>query len=535
MMTLFGGVFLLLYGVKLAGEGLQSWAGARIKTALESMTRNRFAALLTGIAVTFVLQSSSATTITMVSLIDSGLLTFSQTLGVILGADIGTTITVQLISFRIYDFALFFCGIGLAVMFIVKDAHRRAAGQAVFGFGLIFLAIKLMADAMEPFKNNALLHELLQVTAATPLLGILLSMLLTALIHSSAAVIGIVITFSLSGLMGLDAAIPLVLGANIGTGATAMVSALRSSTDAKRAAFANILFKAVGVLVFLPFLKPFAHLVTLTSDLVPRQIANAHTIFNVTAALIFLPFTTVFARLIESWFPMVESKTEEFKPKYLNPAMLSTPSLALGQATRETLREAEIVQDMYKLSLPALMQCDSDLIEKVETMDDQVDLLDRSIRFYLTNLSKSGLHPDEANHQMEILGCTSNLEAIGDIIDKNLMELARKKARKCVQFSAKGQADIADLHARILENLELALSAFTARDHDMAERVFHNKAGIKDLEKEYNRRHIERLESGLSEAFETSSIHLDILTNLKRINTHITNIAYALLSINPAA
>jgi len=163
-------------------------------------------------------------------------------------------------------------------------------------------------------------------------------------------------------------------------------------------------------------------------------------------------------------------------------------------------------------------------------MDDRVDLLDRSIRFYLTHLSKSGLSPEEANRQMEILACTSNLESIGDIIDKNLMELARKKARKCVQFSPKGQAEIADLHARILENLETAMSAFTTRDRDMAERVFQNKARVKDLEKEYNRRHIERLESGLSESFETSSIHLDVLTNLMRINTHVANIAYAVLS-----
>lgn len=528
--TLFGGVLLLLYGVRLAGDGLKGWAGPRIKTTLETMTRNRLMALVSGTAVTFLLQSSSATTVSVVSLIDSGLMTFPQSVGVILGSDIGTTITVQLIAFDVYQFAPFICGLGVLLLFVGGNARRQSAGQGVLGFGLIFLSIGLLSGAMGPLKDNRLFHELLMEVGGNPLLGVIIAGVFTAIVHSSAATVGIALSLSLQGLIDLHAALPLVLGANIGTCATALASALNSTTEARRAAWAHTIFKVLGVILVLPFLSPFADLVRLTAETAPRQIANAHTIFNVALAFLFLPFTSIFARLIEKWVPEKETGEEdEGKPKYLNPATLKTPSLALAQATRETLRMAETVQDMLRMSLPAIMECDPSLIEKVETMDDRVDRLDRAIRFFLTQLSKNNLSPEEAHKQMEILLVISNLESIGDLIDKNLMELARKKARKCVQFSPEGKKDIEDLHARVLEDLELAMDAFTANDRDLANRVVRNKARIRDLQNEYYRRHIERLEAGLSESFETSSIHLDILTNLKRVATHVTSLVYPIL------
>jgi len=529
IMSLFGGVLLLLYGVKLAGDGLKDWAGARIKTVLETMTRNRFAGLFTGIVVTFLLQSSSATTVTMVSLIDSGLISFAQTLAVILGADIGTTITVQLISFKIYEFSLFFCGLGLFIMFISKDQSRRSLGQGVLGFGLIFLSIKLMSEVIAPLKDNDLFMEIIRVSGDSPLTGIIAATALTALIQSSAATIGIAITLSLNNLIDIRSALPIILGANIGTCATALISSAKSGVGAKRAAFANLLFKLIGVALVLPLLGPFERLALLTADDVTRQIANAHTIFNVGLALLLLPFTVIIGRQIEKWLPDKQGEEETFMPKYLNPNMLNTPSLALAQATRETIRMAEIVQDMLKLSLPAIMKCDRELIERVENMDDNVDLLDRAIRMYLIQLGKEHFSPEEAKRQMEILTVVSNLEAIGDVIDKNLLELARKKAKKGLQFSAKGGVEIEDLHSRVLENLETAMSAFTTSNQALAEKAYRNKTRIRELEREYNRRHIERLESGLAESIETSSIHLDVLTNLKRINTHVTNISYPLV------
>jgi phosphate:Na+ symporter len=529
VLSMFGGSFLLLFGIKLAGEGLRDYAGQRIKTALETMTKNRVAGFFTGILITFLLQSSSACTVTVVSLIEAGLMSFPQSLGVILGADVGTTITVQLISFRIYDYALFICGVGAALIFSTRLERRRHLGEGILGFGLIFLSIKLMSECLSAVKDAALFLEVLTELGRTPLLGILLAMALTAIIHSSAATIGLAIALSLDNLMPIETAVSIVLGANIGTTATALLGAWRGSVEAKRAAFANLFFKVVGVAMFYPFIHPFALLMARTSEQAPHQIANAHTVFNLGIALLLLPFTPLVARVVEGWLPdRPEAEEEEFKPKYLNPAMLSTPALALAQAMRETIRMAESVQDMLRLSLPAIMDCDLELIERVEKMDDNVDVLDAGIRFYLTQLSKEHLHTEDASRQMEILIVVSNLEAIGDVIDKNLMENARKKAKNCVQFSAAGQRDVRELHGLVLENLELAMSAFTTRDAALAERVFNNKRRIREAEKEFYSKHIARLESGLSESYETSSIHLDVLTNLKRINTHITNIVYPL-------
>ncbi len=529
ILSLMGGVLLLLYGVNLAGEGLKGWAGARIKTALETMTKNRFTALLTGIGITFVLQSSSASTVTVISLIDAGLMTFTQSLAVTLGAGIGATITVQLISFRIYDYSLFICGVGLLINFMSDDVRRKSAGRGVFGFGLILLSIMLLSDVIAPLKENELFQTNLRAVGDNPFLGIIVSLVLTAIIQSSAATIGLAITFAITGMMDLNAAVPIVLGANIGTCATGLISAAKSGTEAKRAAIAHALFRIIGVVLFLPFIGVFSDLMARTGGDVARQIANAHTVFNGVVAVVLLPFIGYIGKLVEMWVPDKTGESEEFKPKYLNPSMLQTPALALAQAKRESLRMAEIVQDMYKLTLPAIMQCDEKLIERVESMDDEVDILDDSIRRYLTQLAKEQLGSDEARTQMDVLVFISNMETIGDVIDTNLMELARKKSKKCVQFSREGQRDIEDLYGRVLENLELAISAVTTGERALAERVQKNDSRIKELEREYNRRHIERLESGLSESLETSSIHLDVLTNFVRVNNHVTNIVYSML------
>jgi len=530
ILTLFGGVLLLLYGIQSAGEGLKEAAGPQIKTALQSLTKNRAAGLFTGVGVTFVLQSSSATTVLLVGLVDAGLMSLAQTMGVILGADVGTTLTVQLLAFNIEDWAVFIAGMGLLLMFIGGQPERKSLGKGIFGFGLIFLSIKIMAESIAPLQHNDLFRQLLLAVGENPLAGLLIAAALTAVLHSSAATLGLAITLSINHLITLPAALPMILGANIGTCVTAYLGSLRSKADAKRVAWAHVLFKVVGSLLVLPFLGPFARLTELTASDLARQIANAHTIFNVGLALLFLPFTGVFARLTQK---LVAEKAEEaegkFGPKYLNPAMLTEPSLALAQAVREALRMAEVVQDMLGLSLDALLGQSRELIEMVENMDDRVDLLDRAIRFYLTQLSSQKMTPEEARRQMGILHLVSNLEAIGDVIDKNLMELAKKKLDKQGEFSAAGREDIKALHAKVLENLELAISAFTGHDQELAQKVLRHKPGIREIEQELYQRHIQRLEKGLAESFETSSIHLDIISNLKRINSLLTNIVYPIV------
>lgn len=530
ILTLFGGVLLLLYGIQLAGEGLKEAAGPQIKTALQTLTRNRVAGLFTGVGVTFLLQSSSATTVLLVGLVDAGLMSLGQTMGVILGADVGTTLTVQLLAFQIEELAVFIAGLGILIMLWGGQPERRSLGKGILGFGLIFLSIKIMAESIAPLEHNELFTKLLLAVAENPLAGVLVAAALTAVLHSSAAMLGLTITLALNHLITLPAALPMILGANIGTCVTAFLGSLRSKPDAKRVAWAHILFKVAGSLLVLPLLKPFAEVAALTADDLARQIANAHTIFNLGLALVFLPFTGVAARLTQRLVPdQVEEPEEKFAPKYLNPAMLTEPSLALAQAVREALRMAEVVQDMLGLSLDALLGQSRDLIEMVENMDDRVDLLDRAISFYLTKLSSQKMNEEEARRQMGILHLVSNLEAIGDVVDKNLMELAKKKLDKQREFSAEGREDIKTLHTKVLENLELAISAFTGRDQELAQKVLRHKPVIREIEQELYQRHIQRLEKGLAESFETSSIHLDVISNLKRINSLLTNIVYPIV------
>ncbi len=524
-----GGTLLLLYGVKVAGEGLQKAAGKQIKETLSSMTRNRVLALFSGILITFLLQSSSATTVLLVSFVDTGMMQVAQAMGVILGADIGTTLTVQLISFRLHQYAVGIAGLGLLIMFLSQDEKKKSFGQGIFGFGLIFLSIGLITEAMSPLKENRLFQEILLTMGKNPVLTVILSALLTGLIHASAATIGLAISLSLNNLIGLETAIPIVLGANIGTASMAILASLRSKTEARQVASAHLFYKVIGALIFLPFLKPFQRLVEMTATTLPHQVANAHTLFNIIIALAFLPFTGLFYRAVKWITPArKEDNGERFGNKYLNPELMNTPPLAIAAAIREGMRMTEFVQDMLSLSIkPFLESCPEPVsIEKIEQMDDKVDILDRDIRFYLTQLSRHSLSGDEAQRQMEILHLIHNLENIGDVIDKNLMELAKKKCRKEVSFSKEGEKELTEFHQKIYDNFILALSAFTTRDELLAQQVIGNKKKIGDLEQEFYQNHLHRLERGQAESFETSRIHLDVLSNLKRINSYITNIAY---------
>ncbi len=535
LLSLFGGVLLLLYGVNLAGEGLKGAGERQIQSALRTLTRNRLTALLVGVIVTFLLQSSSATTVMLVSFVESGLMTLSQTLGIILGADIGTTLTVQLISFKVYDWALFIVGLGILLMFVGSRPERKSLGRGILGFGLIFLSIGLMSDALSPLRDNRLFKEILLGLGKSPLLGIIVSAVFTALIQSSAATIGIALTLSLQQLISLEGAVVVILGANIGTCATAIIGSIRSQREAKQVATAHILFKVIGVLIMIPLIKPFTNLVELSAETLPRQIANAHTFFNLGVGILFLPFTGPLERIVRLLTPAEPEPEgeEKFRPKYLNPDMLKEPGLALAQATRETIRMSEIVQDMLCLSQRAFTENDLALIEKIESTDDKVDLLDSSIRLYLTQLTRSVMNEDDAYRQMEILTVVSNLESIGDVIDKNLMELAKKKVKKNVEFSKQGWDEIQDFHAKVVENLELALSAFASRDLSIAQKVVRHKANLRGIAQTYYENHILRLQKGLQESIETSSIHLDMLTNLRRINSFITSIVFPLITRPP--
>jgi len=334
----------------------------------------------------------------------------------------------------------------------------------------------------------------------------------------------------LNGLIDLEASIPIILGANIGTCVSAITSSIGAPVDAKRVALAHTLFKIIGVILLLPLIGPFTYIVSFTSEDPVRQVANAHTLFNVAIALASLPFTSLFTRFIQSLIPEGSVAEERFGPKYLDTRVLSSPPLALGQAVREALRMSDIVQEMLKSSMEVFKRDDRELLRELEREDDKVDLLDREIKLYLTRLSQESLTDEHAHREMEIITFTSDLENIGDVIDKNLMELAKKKINNNLSFSMDGLKEILAFHSMVMENYKLGVLTFTGSDEELAERLLKRKIEIAEKENTLRQAHINRLHLGLRESIDTSSIHLDILTNLKRINSHITNIAYPIVA-----
>jgi len=527
IVALLGGTALLLYGVRLVGEGLQRAAGTRLRHILQTLSGNRLRALLVGAGVTAVLQSSSATTVMLVGFASAGLLSLRQTIGVILGADIGTTVTVQLIAFdltRVSPLIVF----GGWLLGAVGRGTVAYIGRAVLGFGLLFLGIRLIAEGTAPLRENELFREVLTALIDQDLVLLVIAAAFTALVHSSAATLGIAISLATAGLMPLEGAIPVILGANVGTAATALLASAGANVEARRVAVAHALFKVGGAAVFLPVMEAFAGLVAVSAPGdVPRQIANAHTVFNVALALLFLPFASAAADVITRLIPERAERKEG--AIYLDPRALDTPALALGQALREVLRMADLVVASLKDALRVLEKDDSDLLRAIRRRDDQIDRLEEDVKNYLTQLRAQSLTEEQAERETALLFVVVDFEAIGDVIDKQLMELAEKKIRGHHSFSDQGSREIEDLHAKVTENLELAIAALAAGDRSIAEKVLRHKSPISELERRYRQSHMDRLRAGLKESIDTSSIHLDVLLGLRQVNSFATGIAYAVL------
>lgn len=526
LFALLGGTALLLYGVRLVGEGLQRAAGTRLRGILQGLSGNRLKALAVGAGVTAVLQSSSATTVMLVGFASAGLLSLRQTIGVILGADVGTTVTVQLLAFNLLAVSPLIVFVGWVLSALGRGAVSYV-GRSILGFGFLFLGIKLISDGTVPLKDSALFRDLLTALVGQPLLLLVIAAAFTALVHSSAATIGLAISLATNGLMPLEGAIPVIYGANVGTAATALLASAGANVEARRVAVAHAAFKVAGVLLFMAVAPWFDDVIVAMGGDVPRQIANAHTLFNVALAVIFLPLAGPAADLITRMIP--ETRTSEEGAIYLNPQVLDTPAVALGQALRETLRMGDVVVRSLRDTMTVFERDDEKLMREIVKRDDQIDRLEEDIKQYLTKLREQALTEEQSERETALLFVVVDLEATGDVIDKQLMELAEKKIQGNHRFSEKGLAEIRDLHAKVAENLELALGALAAGDPSIAEKVLRHKSPISELERRYRQSHIERLHAGLKESIDTSSIHLDVLLALRQINSFATAIAYAVL------
>lgn len=520
-----GGLALFLYGMNLCSDGLQRASGSALKKILSKLTSSPVMGVITGTIVTVLIQSSSATTVILVGLVGAKLMTLAQSIGVILGADIGTTLTVQLIAFNVTSYSLLFIAIGFLINFISKRDKVKQIGQVILGFGMIFFGMGIMSSTMQPLKDYPGVPELFASFGSNPLMGLLVSTVFTAIIQGSAATIGIVLSLSLQGIVPLEAAIPLVLGANIGTCATALLATIGAPTEAKRVGIAHVLFKILGVVIFMPFVAPFTNLVKMTAADVTRQIANAHTIFNVGITVFFLPFAHKFAQLIEWMIPEKAEAIPDFqKPQYLKRQSLDTPVIAIEQARAETGRVAQMVQEMAVGLTKILDNYDETVVDRINQIESGIDNLYREIIHFLSEIAQHNLTKEQSNENILWIQTINDLEHIGDALIRMLTAI-KKKLENQVSFSDEGEQELRDFLADVVNLTESLVLAIDTPEKENIEQVA--RQAVNAIEKEQTMRisHIRRLHAQVAVSLDTSPLHLDITNSVRRIAEHALLIA----------
>jgi len=559
---MLGGLALFLYGMGKMSEGMKKAAGNRMRNILSILTHNRFAALILGAVVTMVIQSSSATTVMLVTFVQAGLMTFSQTLGVILGADIGTTVTAQLIAFNVSDYALLMIAIGFGFQVIPKEDNLRNLGEIIFGFGVLFYGMKLMSDTMEPLRGYEGFINVMK-ELENPLIGLLVGTVFTALIQSSSAATGVFIVLAHQGLITLESGIPLIFGANIGTCITAGLASINTSRDAKRVALAHVIFKIAGVMIFMFWIPTFAGLIRSLSfnfgTDIARQIANAHTIFNVGLALIFIPFTALFSRLLV-WILPDKEEDISIKPRamFLDEGSLSSPALAIELARRELshmagtlgrmlkaviipfmsdekfIKKKPLTKDEKELLIKEIPTHDMShpqltLLEGVDMREERLDYLNDRIGEFLIKISKKEISRDQANEVYGMISIASDMESIGDLIHRNLVKLLAKKRELDVDFSDEGKEELMIYHQKVCRQIDLLEQAFAERDLEKARMIMEGEKKYLDLEEQYRIRHLQRIRHERKDSISTHEVHMEMMDILKQIVVYSSNIAKTFL------
>ncbi len=542
LIGLFGGLALFLFGMEQMTDALKMVAGGGMKRLLARLTTNRFNAAFAGAFVTAVIQSSSVTTVLVVGFISAGLMSLSQSIGIIMGANIGTTITAQIIAFKITQYALVAVAAGFAMLFISKRERIQQYGTMLMGLGLIFFGMQLMSDATRPLRSFEPFINLMQ-DMENPALGILISAAFTGIIQSSSATTGVIIVLAGQGFITLEAGIALAFGANIGTCVTALLAALGKPREAVRAATVHVLFNVAGVLLWLGFIDELALLVREISpkatglagtDLLaaetPRQIANAHTLFNVANTVIFIWFTVPIARLVQRLVPEKPvTGAEAVQPKYLDDILLETPSLALDRVRMELRRLGERAYDMVCAALTVALHGSKEELRALAHQDDEVDTLHGAVVSYLGRLSRQNLKAVQSRQLYDYIGAANNIENIADMIETNIVAAGLERLGSNVRVSEPTEKVLNALHERVCWAVQLALESLDASDPRMAERVTEEKAEINRLAEEAEGHLALRLAAGDEDRLARYRIEAEIIEYLKRVYYFAKRIAKAVM------
>ncbi len=550
VMGLLGGLVLFLYGMEKMSEGLKKSAGKGMRRILSALTNNRIIGLAVGAFVTMVIQSSSATTVMLVSFAQAQLLTFGQTLSVILGANIGTTVTAQLIAFKVTDYAFLMIIIGFALTVFSKRDSYKYLGESLLGFGILFLGMKVMSDAMQPLRDYEPFISAMK-NLENPVYGLIIGALFTALIQSSSAFTGIVIVLAQQGLLSLDAGVPLLLGANIGTCVTAALASIGTSREAKRVALAHVIFNTAGAVIFLFWIPYFVEFVRWASPVsnaigmeklaaeTPRQIANAHTFFNISVALVFLPFTSLLSKIVLKILPVKESeKGIEVVTWHLDEKALSTPAVAIELSRAEVGRMAKILRRMLRAIIFPLFNDEAGrdnihthltIVEGIKMREEKIDYLHDKVTSFLIKIGKEELSEDQAAEVFNMFTIVRNLEAIGDVIYRDMFPLIAKKRALKTNFSDEGHKEIILYHSKIYKQLARLEIAFSEQKLKKAKKIMRKDLEYSDLEAEFKHHHIERLREERDETVATHEIHMELMDNLKQISVYVFEIARSIV------
>lgn len=530
MMGLFGGLALFLFGMDLMAFALKVVAGDRMRAVLANLTRNRFAAVGTGAFVTAVIQSSSVTTVLLVGFISAGLLTLGQSVGVIMGANIGTTITAQIVAFKVTHYSLLLIAVGFPLIAIAKRSRVRHYGKGLFGLGLVFLGMGVMSEAMQPLRDHQPFLDWMGHMGSWPL-GILAGALFTALVQSSSATTGVVIVLAGGGFITLEAGIALSFGANLGTCVTAVLAALGRPRAAMRVAVVHVLFNLIGVLAWLPFLGYLAEAVRSFSPVAeglsaaealaretPRQVANAHTLFNVANTVVLIWFAPLFAKLAERFVPDRPAEIDaQVRAKYLDRSLLDTPALALDRARMELLHLGNRARDMFEIVLDIVLRGDLDDLEALAERDEAIDALHGMIVTYLGDVSQEELEPEQTAELMRLMEAANAIENIGDVIETNLVGLGHARLEAGLVVSPATASMLTEVHRVIGRAFDAAIVAVIQRNAGQAELVLKMKKEVKALSEEATTHGAVRLIAEAPNRISAYRIEMDMVADLLRI------------------
>ena len=529
LLNLLAAIALLVWGTHLVRTGILRVYGVSLRNVLAKSVSNRFNAVLSGLGVTAIVQSSTATALIVASFVGKGLMTLPSALAVMLGADMGTSLMAVVFSRDLSWLSPLFILVGVVLFITRQSTTVGRVGRVMIGLGLMLLALSLVKVSAEVLTKAPTIQVLLASLSSDLLLEITAGAVLAVLSYSSLAIVLLTATLAHSGVIPIDVALGLVLGANLGSGLLAVLTTLNANIETRQVPLGNLVFKVIGVAIGAPFVGLWLQAVRPWVPEVATLVVLYHLSFNIIVACIFIGFTQVVAGWVNRLLPKPEHTTVAGRQRHLDPTALATPSLAISCAVREAMHQADVVESMLTGMFRVIKNNDRKLSEDLRKMDDTVDELYSDIKYYLTKISREALSENEGRRWTDIISFTINMEQIGDIVERILIDIEDKKINPGREFSEAGVAEISDLHSRLLGNLRLGMSVFLHGNVRDAQKLLEEKTRFRNLEREYASTHLGRLAVNTVQSIETSSLHLDLISDLKRINSHICSIAYPIL------